>query len=132
MNKQIAKGEDFIGKEVRVQIDRPLHSKHPKHGFEYHLNYGFIPSTLSPDGEEIDAYVIGVQEPITEFSGVCIAVIRRINDDDDKLVVVPKGSPSLSDEEIIRATHFQEQFFKSVIVRATRATVQSSFPSSKM
>jgi inorganic pyrophosphatase len=80
------------------------------------LNYGFIPGTISPDGEELDAYVIGVDVPIQTFTGKCIAVIHRTNDDDDKLVVVPDGV-ELSDDEIRKATDFQEQYFKSEIIR---------------
>lgn len=108
---------DFLGKVVEVKMDRLLGSKHPKHGFVYLVNYGFVPDTLSPDGEELDAYVFGISEPLDTFKGRCIAVIHRTNDSDDKLIVVPEGV-NLSDEEIRVATHFQEQYFASEIVRA--------------
>ena len=78
----------FIGKNVSVRIDRPLNSKHPKHGFVYEANYGYVPNTVSGDGEELDAYVLGVNKPVQEFTGKCIAVIHRTNDDDDKLIIV--------------------------------------------
>jgi inorganic pyrophosphatase len=107
----------FIGKEVEIKIDRPLHSKHPKHGFVYELNYGFVPDTNAPDGEEVDAYVIGVNEPVEVYKGKCVAVVHRTNDDDDKLIVIPLSQDDVSDEEIRTATHFQEQFFISEIVR---------------
>lgn len=107
----------YLGKEVEVIIDRPLGSKHSKHGFVYELNYGYIPDTKAPDGEELDAYVLGVEKPIGSFRGKCIAIIHRLNDDDDKLVVVSKLSENTSDEDIRKATHFQEQFFKSEIIR---------------
>ena len=71
----------FLGKEVAVTIDRPLGSKHPKYGHVYALNYGFVPQTTAPDGEELDAYVIGPMEPIETFTGTCIAIIHRTNDD---------------------------------------------------
>ena len=116
-SRPFTKAADFLGTTVSVTIDRPLSSKHPKHGFAYELNYGFIPGTLSPDGEELDAYVTGVDEPLGSFSGVCIAVIHRTNDDDDKLVMIPEGAAIPSDEEIRSATHFQEQFFESEILR---------------
>ncbi len=45
---------NYLGKEVVVKMDRPLGSKHPKHGFIYTVNYGFIPGTISGDGEELD------------------------------------------------------------------------------
>lgn len=117
LNVDITKATNYIGKIVSVKINRPLHSKHPKFNWEYKLNYGFIPGTLSPDGEELDVYVLGVNKPLGTFQGKCIAVIHRVNDNDDKLVVVP---PELnpSDAEIRAATDFQEQFFKSEIIRA--------------
>ena len=106
----------YIGQNVKATIDRPLNSKHPKHGFIYPVNYGYIPNTISGDGEELDCYVLGVNEPINEFEGKCVAVIHRTNDDDDKLIVVPKGK-EISDEEIRKLTHFQEQYFESEIIR---------------
>ncbi len=106
----------FLGQVVTVTIDRPLASKHPKHGFVYELNYGFIPGTMAPDGEEIDAYVLGINRPIESFIGRCIAIIHRLDDQDDKLIVVPDGM-NFNDEEISSATRFQEQYFKSIICR---------------
>ncbi|MBR2753835.1 inorganic diphosphatase [Candidatus Saccharibacteria bacterium] len=110
------KNTDYIGKIVNVKIDRPLGSKHPKHGFIYLVNYGYVPDTMSGDGEELDCYVLGEFEPVNEFSGRCIAVIHRIDDDDDKLVIVPEGK-NYSDEAIDALTEFQERFFKHIIIR---------------
>ena len=107
--------KQFIGQPVQVTMDRPLGSAHPKHGWVYPVNYGYVPETMSPDGEELDAYVLGVTEPLEQFHGTCIAVIHRVNDNDDKLIVVPEGT-HLNDEEIREAIHFQEQFFQSEIV----------------
>ena len=107
---------DFLNKTLKVTIDRPLGSKHPKHGFIYPVNYGYVPETINTDGEELDAYLLGVFNPVEEYSGKVIAIIHRLNDDDDKLVVVPEGK-SYSDEAIIALTEFQEQYFKSVIWR---------------
>lgn len=109
--------KDFLGKIVNVIIDRPLNSAHPKYGFKYTLNYGYIPNTVSGDGEEIDAYILGVSGALEKFKGKCIAVIQRLNDDDDKLVIVPKNIEDISDEEIKKQTFFQEQYFTSKIIR---------------
>ena len=106
----------YIGQNVKATIDRPLNSKHPKHGFIYPVNYGYIPNTISGDGEELYCYVLGVNEPINEFEGKCVAVIHITNDDDDKLIVVPEGK-EFSDEEIRKLTNFQEQYFESEIIR---------------
>ena len=106
----------YLGKIVKVKMDRPLGSKHPKHGFIYPVNYGYIPNTVSGDGEELDAYVLGVHEPLDEFEGQVVAIIHRTNDNDDKLVVMPKGK-SYTDEQIEALTEFQEQWFEHEILR---------------
>jgi len=108
------KTNDFLNKTVRVKIDRKLGSVHPKHGFIYPINYGYIPNTISGDGEEIDVYVLGIFEPVEEFEGKVIAIIHRTNDDDDKLVVSNK---EYSDDAIKALTEFQEQYFESIIIR---------------
>ncbi|HKC04349.1 MAG TPA: inorganic diphosphatase [Patescibacteria group bacterium] len=107
---------DFLGKEVEVTIDRPLGTKHPKHGFIYEVNYGYVPNTLSLDGEELDAYVLGEDKPLKTFKGVCIAIVHRTNDNDDKLIVVRQNSTP-SDEEIEKQIEFQEKWFKHELLR---------------
>ena len=116
LKKQQRESYRYIGQNVKAMIDRPLNSKHPKHGFIYPINYGYIPNTISGDGEELGCYVLGIDELINEFEGKCIAVIHRTNDDDDKLIVVQEGK-DFSDEEIRKLTHFQEQYFESEIIR---------------
>jgi inorganic pyrophosphatase len=110
------KPADFLDRIVTVKIDRPINSKHDKFDMIYELNYGFVPDTLAPDGEEIDAYVLGIDKPISEFVGRCSAIIHRANDNDDKLVVVPDGL-NFSDEEIRAKVDFQEKWFESKIIR---------------
>ncbi|MFA6094678.1 MAG: inorganic diphosphatase [Candidatus Paceibacterota bacterium] len=106
----------FLGKEVQIIMDRPMGSMHPKHNFCYEVNYGYVENVIAPDGEELDAYYLGVDCPLEKAKGKVIAIIHRIDDDDDKVVVVPEGVV-LSDEEILKQTHFQEQWFKSSVVR---------------
>ncbi len=106
----------FLGKKVNVKIDRPMGSKHPKWEFIYPVNYGYIPGVKAPDGDELDAYVLGVFEPIKKFTGKCIAVIHRTDDDDDKLIVIPENI-TYNDDQIKTLTKFQERFFESVIIR---------------
>lgn len=109
--------KQFLNKTVTVQMDRPLGSKHPKWGYVYPVNYGFVPNTKAPDGAELDVYVLGISEPVETFTGTCIAIIHRTNDDDDKLIVVPDGK-GLTKKEIETLTYFQEQYFTSVILRS--------------
>ncbi len=113
---QDTRAATLIGRTVTVTIDRPLGSRHPGHGFLYLLNYGFLPGTTAGDGEPLDAYVLGVFEPVTAFTGVVIAVIQRLDDDDDKLIVAAPGR-DYSDAQILALTEFQERFFESLVVR---------------
>lgn len=106
----------YLNKNVKVKIDRQLGSKHPKYGFIYPVNYGYVPDTISGDGEELDCYVLGIFEPLSELIGKCIAVIHRINDNDDKLIIVPEDR-NFTNKEIDALIEFQERFFKHEIIR---------------
>ena len=113
---KMSDAKDFLGKEVEVVIDRPLGSKHPEYNYIYPINYGYIPNTTSGDGDELDAFVLDEDKPWDKFKGVCVAVIHRTDDDDDKLIVVGQGR-TLSDEEIEKQVEFQEKWFKHEIIR---------------
>lgn len=108
--------KDYLKKIVTVTMDRPLGCTHPKHGFIYPVNYGFIPNTISGDGEELDAYVLGEHKPLETFTGRVIAILHRTNDDDDKLIVM-QDSRNYSDEQIEALTEFQEKWFTHEIWR---------------
>lgn len=117
MSLSLELAKSFLGQRVRLVIDRPLGSQHPHEGFVYEVNYGYVPGTLAPDGAELDAYFLGVWEPLSHAAGICIAIIHRRDDDDDKLVVMPEGI-ELLDEAIMAAVNFQEQWFDSVLLRS--------------
>ncbi len=106
----------YLGKKVKVVIDRPLGSKHPDFNLIYAVNYGFLPKTEAFDGDEIDVYVLGIKKPIKSLEGEVIAVIHRFDDDEDKLIVVPEGK-EFSEQEIKKLTYFQEKYFKSEIIK---------------
>ena len=102
----------MIGKTVKVIVDRPLGSFHPKHkNLYYPINYGYVPDIIGGDGEEQDAYILGVDTPLKEFCGTVIAIIHRLNDVEDKWVVAPQGM-SFTKEEILQAVMFQEKYFE--------------------
>ena len=111
--------KEYLGKELNIVIDRELGSKHPEYGFIYPVNYGYVPDTVSGDGEELDCYLLGVFEPVKTFKGKCIAIIHRVDDDDDKLIIVPKNK-EYSDDAINALVKFQERYFERIIVRRNR------------
>lgn len=95
---------------VKVIVDRPLGSYHPKYkNLYYPINYGYVPNIIVGDNEFQDAYILGIEEPISEFEGEVIAIIHRLDDCEDKWVV---ANQTYTIEEIKKATHFQEQYFK--------------------
>ena len=108
--------KSYIVNMVEVKMDRPMGSEHPKHGFIYPVNYGYVPNTVSGDGAELDCYVLGVFEPLDTYKGKCIAVIHRTNDNDDKLIIVPENKV-YSDDAIRALTEFQERYFESIIIK---------------
>ena len=116
MSVSLQLARKYLNKNVTVTIDRPLGSKHPQFGFEYPVNYGYIEKEIAPDGEDLDAYVLGVGESLKSFTGVCIAIVHRNDDDDDKLVVVRESDREWTDADITEAVNFQEQWFDSEII----------------
>lgn len=66
----------ILGQIVTVTVDRPQGSYHSKHKTLYYpINYGYVKGIMAPDGEEQDAYIIGVDEPVQEFTGKVIAIL---------------------------------------------------------
>ena len=106
----------YLSKLVTMVTDRPLGSKHPKYGYIYPVNYGYIPNTISGDGEELDCYLLGVFEPVSEYKGRCIEIVHRTNDNDDKLVIAPDGK-KYSVDAIEALIEFQEQYFNHIIIK---------------
>lgn len=111
---------EFLGQTVTLDINQPLGTKYPRHDFVYPINYDFVPEMLSPDGAEMNVYVLGVSVPLAASTGECIAVIHCTSDDDDKLIIVLAGQ-AYTDDEARAATFFQERFFKSLILRGEKS-----------
>ena len=101
---------------ITARIDRPLGSAHPRHpDLIYRVNYGEVVGVPAPDGDWQDAYILGVDKPLTTFTGQRIAVIHRRDDVETKWVLAPEGM-IFTAEEIMAAVHFQEQYFDSYCV----------------
>ena len=106
----------MLGKKVKVIIDRPLGSYHPEHkDLYYPVNYGYIEGIIAPDGEEQDAYILGVDGAVDEFEGVIVAVIRRLDDIEEKWVVAPENTV-FTKQEIMNQVEFQEKYFTTEII----------------
>ena len=113
----LARRKQFIlesmGKAVHVVVDRPIGYQHGN--IVYPINYGYIPGIMAADGEEQDAYIIGITEPVEQFDGQVIGAVHRRNDCEDKLVVAPLGAV-YHQGQIAEAVRFQEQYFDSRVI----------------
>ncbi len=108
---------DLLGKAVHVVVDRPIGYCHK--GTVYPVNYGYIPGLMGGDGEDQDAYILGIDTPLSSFDGQVVGAIRRKNDVEDKLIVAPEGMV-LHQGQIAEAVHFVEQYFDSYILSLFR------------
>lgn len=108
--------KSYLGKTVTIKIDRPVGYIHKKENYSltYPINYGYIPGVIGGDGEELDVYLLGVNEPVSEYECDIIAIAHRHNDIEDKLVGAPVGV-RFSKEDIENAIYFQEQYYDTEI-----------------
>lgn len=113
MQTRRSRMQALLGTTVHVVIDRPIGYLHGD--ILYPVNYGYIPGMEGGDGEEQDAYILGIDTPLTEFDGMVIGAVMRKNDCEDKLVVAPKGM-ELHQGQIAEAVRFQEQYFDTCII----------------
>jgi inorganic pyrophosphatase len=104
----------WLGVTVTVTVDRPAGSRHPRHGFSYPINYGYLPDVIAADGDGLDSYIVGTTEPIDTATGTVVAVIERHDDIEDKLVVAIDDS-RWDAERVGTAVAFCEQFFTTTI-----------------
>ena len=107
--------KNYLNQKIKVKVDRKLGDKHPEYEYIYSLNYGYIPNTESEDGEEIDVYILGEFDPLEEFEGVCRAIIYRVDDIENKLIVTAEDK-KYSIDQIKALVEFQERFFKTEII----------------
>ena len=108
---------ELLGTAVHVEVDRPMGYCHD--GTVYPVNYGYIPGLIAGDGEEQDAYILGVDSPLSSFDGQVVGAIRRKNDTEDKLIVAPEGMV-FHQGQIAEAVQFQEQYFDTYIISLFR------------
>lgn len=105
--------KSFIWRRMKIKIDRPLWSRHPKYWFVYPVNYGYIEGVYAWDWKEQDVYLLWMNHPVDDYEWQVIAVVIRENDVEDKLVVSDK---IYSKAEIAQLINFQEKWFDSDVI----------------
>ena len=89
----------------------------------YPINYGYIPGVLGGDGEELDVFLVGVDEPVSTYTGRIVGIVYRADDVEDKLIMAPEGE-SFTADQMARAVYFQEKYYQSTIRAIDGTTVQ--------
>jgi len=87
--------------------------------FSFPFNYGFIPNTLSGDGDPLDA-IIYMEEPIISGSYIKCKIIGCLETEDekgidDKIILVPIKKVSPTETKINDVFELPELFIKKVI-----------------
>src|SRR5947209_3236754 len=79
-----------------IRLDRVLHS-----AVHYPADYGFVPETLSKDGDPLDVLVLTLDPTFPSCHVVArpIGVLRMVDDkgEDEKILAVPTGDPRFDD-----------------------------------
>ena len=104
---------EFDKKSGAIFVDRILHTP-----MRYPANYGFVPHTLSPDGDPLDALVVAR----TPFIPGCVVRVRPIAvlflDDeaggDEKLLTVPVDSTFPYYSKVAEGSHLPEIVMEQV------------------
>ncbi len=111
-----AQVRSYLNKLVDIEIDRPIGYVHhkPLYDLVYPINYGYIPGVLGGDGEELDVYVLGINEPVQKCTVRIIGIAHRENDVEDKLIGAPDGM-SFTGKEMAEAIAFQEKYYNTTI-----------------
>ena len=105
-----------LGDIVTVTVDRPLGSYHPEHKDMYYpVNYGYVKGVPAADGEDQDAYILGITEPVQEFTGEVIGIVHREDDEETKLIVTREGMQP-NPEQVRNWINFTEKYYRSHIV----------------
>lgn len=83
MLRQLSENPDT---DIAVILNRPIGSCRPNHkNICYPINYGYIQGVVAPDGEEQNAYILGVNYFLKEFTGRIIAIVQRFDDVEEKM-----------------------------------------------
>ena len=125
LEERHAQVEGYLGKTVTVEIDRPIGYVHVKgeKTLVYPINYGDIPGVLGGDGEELDVFLLGVDKPVSTFTGAIEGIVYRADDVEDKLIMVPKGM-TFTASEMAKAIHFQEKYYDTTVLSIDKSCVR--------
>lgn len=106
---------------VTVKIDHPMGSADDDNpSIVYPINCGYVERDYENENiGELEvykqrAYVLGVDVPIDEFTGILTAIVRRRDDNSSVWIVVPENIHYTS-QQLEEMIYFNEQYYDSYI-----------------
>lgn len=110
--------KEWLGRTVTVITDRPYGSFHPHlPDVLYPVNYGYVKELAMSEGLFQDAYIIGPQEPVEEFTGIVAGIVYRKDDEVSRWIVTPAAAVYWH-ASIISLIGFEEQYYDCRILWA--------------
>lgn len=111
MINKIMEESKYIGNDVHIVITNQIGSINKKGNYTYPLNCGY----LIDKEKYIKVYLLGVYEKVLEYDGRCIALVKKISDD-NCLIIAPKDK-YYTDEQIEALIAFAEENSNYLIIR---------------
>lgn len=104
----------IIGKKYRVNIIHPIGSVYEENeDIKFEVNHGIVENEVDALGNPQEAYVLGIDKPLSYFDGRLIAIIHRTNDIENKWVI---SNIHYSKEEILEKVSFIEKYFNVEVI----------------
>ena len=101
---------DKLIADSKIVIDRPKGTPHPKYpDFIYHLDYGYLENTSSPDGSGIDVWLGSAEKKADAV--MCIIDLTK-KDSEIKILL----GCTEEEKEIAYTTH-NTPFMKGILIR---------------
>lgn len=107
-----------LNKKMKIEIDRPIGTLHPKReNIYYPINYGFVPGLMGGDDEEQDVYVIDSKVNSKRTEVKIIGIVMRLDDIESKWIGVESDNFKYSRSDIKSIINFQEQYYEIFILK---------------
>lgn len=103
-----------LGKAVAIVVEKSHPESACQEGPVGPVCTGHAKDLTNAYGNPQAVYLLGVPNPVTEYTGIVIAVIQRLGDlNPDDIWVLATENCYFTREEILKATHFAEQFYEN-------------------
>ena len=105
---------DKLVSESKIVIDRPKGSRHPRYGFVYPLDYGYLENTASMDGNGIDVWKGTRVENINGMLDAIICTVDLMKKDSEIKILLYCNE---EEKQKVLAFHNEHSAMKGIMIR---------------